>query len=461
MNVKHMLRALPPGFPRSLKLRATLLVVGAVAALWLVAAALTWRAAGHEASEIFDGHLAQAASMLLAQTAIEIEDADQRMDGQHAPPTHRYALKVAFQIWRHGDALLVHSRNAPSARLGKVEEGFSDNRIDGADWRVFSAWNGKRSLLIQVGEQASARRQIANQLALGLLAPLLGALPILALLVWWAVAKALHPLTDLGGELAKRSPDRLDPLRVSPMPSELEPLVERLNALLRRVESALGAEKRFTGDAAHELRTPVAALSAQAQVAFAETDPSLRAHALGAVLAAAERMSRLVEQLLTLARADSALAAAWPAIDLADIAREVVADLAPAALAGGVELELDAPGRAALRGERGWLAILVRNLVDNAVRHSPSAGVVRVSLQVDDGVVRLEVSDQGGGVAQALREKLGQRFWRGEGDAAVGTGSGLGLSIVRRIAELHGAALDFDASPEGGLRVLATFPVPK
>lgn len=443
--------------PNSLKLRATLLVVAAVAGLWLIAAALTWRGAVHEASELFDGHLAQAASMLIAQTAVEVEFDDEHEDEWHAPLAHRYARKVAFQVWEHGNQLLVHSQNAPSVPLGAVTEGFSDSRIDGREWRVFSAWSAKRKMLIQVGELVEARQDMAGKLAFGLLAPLLWALPVLGFLAWWAVARALRPLTAIGEELAKRTPDRLDPLALAAVPREVQPLVERLNALLRRVDSALGAEKRFTGDAAHELRTPIAALSAQAQVALAETDPALRQIALAAVLAAAERMSRLVDQLLTLARADSALAADRAPVDLAGLAREVVAERAPDALARLVELELQAPESLAVRGERAWLEILLRNLVDNAVRHSPHGGGVRVALQEMAGAVRLDVVDQGAGVAPALIPLLGQRFWRGEADRPA-TGSGLGLSIVRRVAELHGATVAFAPAEGGGLQVSVMFP---
>jgi len=456
----------------SLKFRAVLLVVGAVATLWLIAAVMTWRAAEHEAAEIFDGHLAQAASMLIAQTALEIEEPEELNDEGHAPLTHRYARKVAFQVWERGETLLVHSQNAPAERLGAVDDGFSDRRIAGDDLRVFWAWTAGKKLFVQVGVRAKARQDMADELAFGLLMPLLWALPLLAVLVWWAVSQALEPLSALGEELGRRSPDRLDPVQVSDVPREVEPLVLRLNDLLQRVESALDAEKRFTGDAAHELRTPIAALSAQAQVALAEDDPVRRNATLHAVLSAAERMSRLVEQLLTLARADSALPAAWPAIDLADLARQVVGDLAPGALARQVELELEAPEVLMLPAERGWLEILLRNLIGNAVRHSPQSpqsGIVRIFLQVDAALsqgrtgVRIEVRDQGPGVPAALRDKLGQRFWRGDvarGDCGAHSdaGSGLGISIVRRIAELHRGEVSFADSPEGGLSVRVDFP---
>ena len=444
-------------FRGSLRLRASLLVVAVVAALWLLAAGLTWRAAEHEAAEIFDGHLAQAASMLLAQTAIEIEEPEAAESDHHAPLTHRYARKVAFQIWEHGKELLVHSHNAPSTRLGSLEEGFSDSRIDGTSWRVFSAWNTERKLLLQVGERAEARQDMADELAFGLLRPLLWALPILAILVWWAVVQALRPMSVLSEELNSRSPDRLDPLQVEGLPSELEPLVDRLNVLLHRVQSALGAEKRFTGDAAHELRTPIAALSAQAQVALAEVDPLLKEKALQAVLLAAGRMSRLVEQLLTLARVDSALPKHWPEIDISELVREVLADLAPAALAREVDLALESPGPLVIHGERAWLGIALRNLLDNAVRHSPPGGTVQVFLQNSGTEIDLVIIDQGAGVPVSQCGHLGERFWRAEGDSGVAGGCGLGLSIVRRIAELHAAKLSFSSEKREGLRVGLSF----
>lgn len=437
-------------FGNSLRLRGTGLVLIVVAAFWILAAGMTWRAAVHEAAEIFDGHLAQAASMLIAQTALEIEEDD---DGEfHAPLAHRYARKVAFQVWENGEKLLVHSQNAPATRLGETTDGFSDSLIDGERWRVFSTWSAKRRLLIQVGERAEAREDLADEVAFGSLAPLSWTLPILGILIWWAIGHVLRPLTVLGKELAERSPDRLEPVVVADLPSEVEPLVDRLNQLLNQVQTALGTEKRFTGDAAHELRTPIAALSAQAQVALAESDPQLRHRALEHVLLAAERMTRLVEQLLTLARADNALSHDWPEIDLIPLVQEVLAESVPAGLPRHIDVELESPESIFVKGERGWLRILLRNLIDNAIRHSPPSGVVRVFLHIVNKRVSLEIADQGPGVDASRMSMLGQRFWRGQTEAGDnGTGSGLGISIVKKIADLHRAQVHFQTGKNGGL----------
>ncbi|MCB1887499.1 MAG: sensor histidine kinase N-terminal domain-containing protein [Rhodocyclaceae bacterium] len=441
-----------------IRTRTTAVVVVAVAAVWCVAAILTWFEAEHEAAEIFDGHLAQAASMLITQTAMEIEEPEELDDELHAPLTHRYARKVAFQLWSREGRLLVHSENAPNVPLGTVREGFSDSEVEGVRWRVYSAWNNGRGILVQVGERADARSHMADEVAEGLLKPLLWGLPLLTVLLWLVIGRAIRPLGLVANEIAARSPSRLDPLEGLAVPREVEPLVRRLDELLVRVDQALQAEQRFTGDAAHELRTPIAALGAQAEVALAASDDAEKRRALVAVLAAARRMGRLVEQLLTLARADSQVAGDWAEVDLVAIAREVIADAVSAGSADTVEIELDAPERLMVAGEPGWLAVLLRNLVENALRFSPDGELVTVSVtRGADGAVVLEVRDRGPGVAPEDLPRLGERFWREARQA--GSGSGLGLSIARRVATLHGATLDFGAGEDGsGLVVSLRFP---
>ncbi|MCB1906581.1 MAG: sensor histidine kinase N-terminal domain-containing protein [Rhodocyclaceae bacterium] len=438
----------------SIRSRTTALVVLVVAAVWLLAAYFTWREAEHEAAEVFDGHLAQAASMLIAQSTMEVED-DHGRGELHAPLPHRYARKVAFQLWQDG-RLLVHSENAPNERLAAREQGFSDSVVDGVAWRVYSGWNPRREMLVQVGERLDARRDMAEELAVGLLKPLAWTLPLLALALWLVIGRAMRPLNAVARELEARAPGHLAPVDGVPVPREVAPLVTRLNQLLQRVDEALVMEKRFTGDAAHELRTPIAALCAQAEVALAAAADDERRRALESVLAAARRSARLVEQLLTLARADSVLEREWPPVDLATIVRSVMAEVAAEPHAGHVEFELDAAQAQVVRGEAAWLQVLVRNLLDNAARHSPNGGIVRaVVRRAPSGSVELVVADQGPGVAPELRARLGERFWRGDPS---GGGSGLGLSIVRRIASLHHCALEFGTGDGGrGMSVRLQF----
>ena len=444
---------------QSMKARLTALTIVLVGGVWLLAAGLTWMEAKHEAEEVFDAHLVQSASLLIAQTGLELEH-DDELEDTHAPSLHRYARKVAFQVWMDG-RLQLHSQNAPSTPLSDIIEGFSDRTIDGEGWRVFSGRSAQGDAVVQVGEQHASRHALAREIAAGLLRPLLIALPLLALLIWWAVGRAVAPLASAAAEIERRSPLHLDPLPTDTLPTEVRPLVERLNALFARVSQSMEQEKRFTADAAHELRTPLAGLRAQAQVAMGADGETARQKALAAVLSGCDRLQRLIEQLLLLARVDAAVssgsASGRPhiepssAIDLVSVTQQALADVALSAIEREVELELIAPDHLPLQGNAAWLSMLVRNLADNAVRHAPRGSPVRVSLRTVAGGAELEVSDAGPGVPEEELARLGERFHRVLGDRAGDSsgGSGLGLSIVRRIAAAHGGTVQFARGSDG------------
>ena len=442
--------ARPARAPYSLRRRLLVALLGAVALVWIGTALYSYFDARHEINRLLDAHLAQSASLLVAQVGHELEE----IDLEHAPRTGERGRRVAFQIWERGTVLRLHSANAPQGRLSPREEGFSSARLEGRSWRVFSIWDARHRFLVQVGERDETRREIAAGIAANLLLPLAAALPLLGVFVWLTVRRALAPLERLGSEVGARRAGDFAPLAAQGAPSEVAPLVESLNGLFQRLDRLLESERRFTADAAHELRTPLAALKTQAQVARGASDDAARAHALDGVIAGCDRAARLVDQLLTLARLDPA-EAGRPAerCDIAALARRVVAELAPAALARRIEIELAGAESAPVRGHGDLLEVLLRNLVDNAVRYSPEGTTIEVRV----GAASLSVSDEGPGVAPAEREKLGRRFFRILGSGQ--SGSGLGLSIVRRIAEIHGARLAFADGPGGrGLRVSVEFP---
>jgi two-component system sensor histidine kinase QseC len=437
---------------RSLNARLLVLVLGATLCIWTGTVLLSWLDARHEIDELLDGHLAQAASLLIAQTSREIEE----IDIDHAPLLHKDARKVAFQIWE-GGRLRLHSINAPAAALSGAAEGFSDRTVEGKGWRVFTAWAGEREFLIHVGERSEVRAQIAGEMARTLLAPLLVALPLLAMLIWIAIRLGLRPLTGLTREVGTRTPENLKPIRAPLLPREVAPLIDQLNALLRRIGESLSRERRFTADAAHELRTPIAAIKAQAQVARTAVDDEGRAHALDNVIRATDRAARLVEQMLTLARLEGESRSELASVGLLEVAREVVAELAPALIDRGINIELYGDETAAVPAVPGLLHVMVRNLIDNAARHGGGLGPVSVAVRRDADAVELTVCDNGSGIPSGERERVFDRFHRlaeaGEG------GSGLGLSIVRRIAQLHGASVELRDGPQGrGLLVCVRFP---
>jgi two-component system sensor histidine kinase QseC len=436
----------------SLQRRLLLLALGATAAVWIATIAFTWFDARHEIDELLDAHLAQAAALLIVQTAGEIEE----VDIEHAPMLHRQARKVAFQVWESGRTLRVHSVNAPNEPLGTREEGFGDQVVEGQRWRVFTAWNAERDMLIHVGERSRVREELASDLAEGLLRPLLFALPALGVLLWLAIRGGLHPLFALRGEVAQRAPDNLVPIDGGNAPREVRPLIDQLNRLFERIRQSLERERRFTADAAHELRTPVAAVKAQAQVARIAASEDARNHALDQVVSGADRAGRLVDQLLTLARLDAVDIGRLAPHSLRPLAAQVLAEVAPAALARGVAVELADGPDAQVRCEPGLVAVLLRNLVDNAVNHA-GTGTVRIDVDASRDRAILGVIDQGPGIPPQEREKVLQRFYRLE--SAGEGGSGLGLSIVQRVAELHGATLRLGAGEGGkGLRVEVSFP---
>ena len=314
--------------PPSLKRRLLLLLLGAVTLAWLLTAAFSYVDANHEIDELLDAHLAQSASLLISQLGEEIET--EEIDTEHMQQLHKYGRRVAFQIWERGDILRLRSASAPEQRLSAIDEGFSNANIGGQKWRVFSSWDGGRQMLVQIGEQHHARDEIAAKIARNLLAPLLFALPALALLIWFSVARGVRPLASLSTQVGERDPGNLAPLPMHSTPAEVRPLIDNLNRLFKRVQTSMENERRFTADAAHELRTPLAALRTQAQVARGADSNTARDRALDNVILGCDRAPHLVQQLLTLARLEPNESTVLTGqCDLHTVAKATLAELAP------------------------------------------------------------------------------------------------------------------------------------
>jgi len=437
----------------SLRQRLLLPILGGVTVLWLAMLALSYLDAHHEIDELLDAQLAHIAQTLLALASHEVHEGDEGIaELADAVDKHQYNLR--FQIWSSDGNLLLRTRNAPLTAL-TTEEGFSED--PGGQWRNFSLWDKERSVQVQVGEDLEARDELILQIAWKLLLPALFGLPLLGGWVWLATRRGMAPLDALAAQINRRDPAHLDALVPVSAPTEIRPMLQALNGLFGRVGQTLVNERRFTADAAHELRTPLAALAAQAQVAQRSGDDAERRHALEQVRVGVERATHLVSQLLTLARLDpqQPLGDSQP-VQLKSLVEEVCATNGAAALDKRITLELDAVA-VEVRGNATMLQILLRNLIDNAIRYTPSGGSVRVTLSATAAGVELQVADSGPGISAAERDLVFQRFHRGAaGQDQVG--SGLGLSIVQRIAELHGArVLLGDAQNGAGLRVTVMF----
>ena len=447
----------PPRAPRlrltaggtlRVRLLLSLLAVLVVAAL-AMGLSVYWNVL-RQTESLFDYQLRQMALSLRDQGEIAPEDARALTDGQ---------LDYVIQIWRE-DGHEVYATQLQTEPPARVVLGFADIPAGGLVWRTFGV--EARDRIIQVAQPERVRHERAAQAALRSVVPLLAVAPALALVIGWLVSRSLAPLQRLAAEVRSRDSSSLQALPVDGLPDEVRPLVQSLNALLDRLGAALAAQRHFVGDAAHELRSPLTALKLQVQVMRRAPDEATRDEAARALNAGVDRATRLVEQLLALARSEAGPPRESTATPLAELVRHAMADVAPLADAHGTTLELDVADGAEAQtvpGD-GDVAVLARNLIDNAVRYSPQGG--HVSVWVGTEAARptapvLQVDDDGPGIPVADREIVFDRFVRRD-NAASQTGSGLGLAIVRQVALRQGADVALGDSPAGGLRVRVTWP---
>jgi two-component system, OmpR family, sensor kinase len=434
---------------KSIRRQLLVWLLGGLALAIIAAAFGTYFRAREEANALFDYQLKEmAASLTDAPFAPAPAGAGALGPGSNA---------LLVQIWdRNGVQLYLsqpHRVLPQNAQLG-----FTTVDTKSGAWRVFSTLAG--SQVVQVAQPMSARRELATSMALRTVVPLLIALPVLALLIWMTIARGLAPLDRVAAAVERRSPALLEPLSESALPREVQPLVGALNGLLGRLSQALAAQRSFIADAAHELRTPLTAVHLQAQLAERATTDAERRAALDDLKGGLERATRLVEQLLTLAREEPGVADRPPAtVELPALAREVVADLAPLAAAKRIDLGLNADSSVQVRGDAEALATLLSNLVDNALRYTPEGGRVDVGVATEVGRPVLSVRDTGPGIPEADRERVFDRFVRGSVAAGAVRGSGLGLSIVKRIADRHGADIAVGPGLNGaGVGISVRFP---
>ncbi len=369
---------------------------------------------------------------------------------------------MEFQIWDSAGKLILHSKASPRTPFSTGKPGLSTLWLNGLSWRVNTVYNPNNKLTIMVAERSNYRQQLENQLTQDSIFIMLITYPFLGFLIWIIVGRGLDTLKRVAVEVRQRAPSFLKPVDLESVPAEIEPLVGELNSLFHRLQEAFDREKRFTADAAHELKTPLAALSTQVQVALRADTTEGRNQALLKVLAGVNRSTHVVQQLLTLSRMDPEANIAEPVpINLARQAADIAAQLAPEAIAKNIDLELLAPDHSAtIMGNPTAISILLRNLVDNAIRYTQENSYVKIDVQETPTTVTLLVIDNGPGIPEELRERVFERFYRVSGTKT--TGSGLGLGIVMQISKLHNADINLNTPKEGtGLEVEVIFPKPR
>ncbi|HAS50687.1 MAG TPA: two-component sensor histidine kinase [Gammaproteobacteria bacterium] len=473
----------------SIRSRTLLLVLGLLSLSLTLISYQSYQDAYHEIEELFDAQMAQHARLLAGmvshdmtseagqalQQALDRAVAATEGNPQTEPFGHKYENKLGFLVLDERGKTLLQSTstigqlaqslgrrdNLPvqgednyySVLLSERLIGYHDALLHGDLWRLFILHDQRNNHWILVSERQDIRGELAEKIALRSLLPDLVGLPLLALLVWLAIGWGLRPLGRMAQLLKSRDPDNLAPLQLAPLPQELMPVVASLNRLLMQVMALLEREKRFLADAAHELRTPLAVLRIHTQNALQAPDPTDREQALQQLDAGIERATRVIAQLLTLARLEpNAVTLRMTELDLLAFLRNELAELIPLALERQQDLALEATegDHDCLIADAPSLGILLQNLISNAVQHTPKNGQIRVCLQVRGEAVELRIQDSGPGIPPELRSKVFERFFR-QGAAQ---GAGLGLSIVARIVELHGGTLELHDSPLGGLEVL-------
>jgi two-component system, OmpR family, sensor histidine kinase QseC len=458
--------------PTSIRRRLALLVLASLAVVWSLALGLSYHQAKHEIAQWDDARLAQLAQFLvlldqndldiLAKTRI---DARNEYGHKSAQPNDddgdKSPREALFQIQDASGKVLAQS--ARLAVLGGWQSqpdpgsGAQTITLNGQLWRSYRLRDGSTGRTVRVLESANNRSDLTTDVARRIARPIAFALPVLAILVWFSIGHSLAPLAALSRAICIRDASKLDPIEIGPTPHEVRPLVDAINQLLARLRLSISRERAFTADAAHELKTPLAAIKVQAQVALVTDDAIQQRLAMQRVVQGVDRSTHLAEQLLLLARLDEHEPVPAQPVELVALARDAIAAHELDVRRKGIRTQLVGHACVQVLAAPALMNILLDNLIDNAIKYGDAGGRFEIAIQRDGHAVTLTISDDGPGVTAEELARLTDRFFRGSGTSA--NGSGLGLSIVARIAGYFGAALDFGPGIGGrGLSAKVTFP---
>ncbi|RDJ99036.1 ATP-binding protein [Paraburkholderia lacunae] len=457
----------------SIRRRLMLLILACIALIWAVALVSSYRQATREVSEWEDARLAELAQILalldesslitLANARIDVREEEQGGDpgASNEDDDDSLPRDALFQVRSANGEVLAGSPQLRALQAWDLPvpavSGAQTITLGGKAWHSFTLRNTALGHIVRVFEPANTRSDLVSGVANRIARPTLLALPVLALLVWFSIGWSLTPLKILSDAIRVRDINRLEPIDIGHSPTEVRPLIDAINLVLSRLRRSLERERAFTADAAHELKTPLAAIKVQAQVALAEPDAALQRLAMERVVQGVDRSARLAEQLLLLARLDAHEKLSSAPLKPAAVAKDALLANERNAQQKNIHVTLTGDLRAEINAEPVLIGILLDNLLDNAIKYGRAGGRVEVAVQHALDRVRLTVRDDGPGVASADLVHLTNRFYRATGNQA--TGSGLGLSIVARIAEHFDASLHLGTGiGERGLAVEVSFP---
>jgi len=376
------------------------------------------------------------------------------------PLLEDYINRLTFQYWSSDNQRLLYTPEAPDLELDSIPDGFSNAWINNQEWRVFTATNHASGAKFILSEQYDTRNELRTRIAQDDLYIMLITFPLSGLLIWIVIGRGLKSLDKVANEVAHRAPSHLEPVKVEDAPEEIKPIIDELNKLFFRLQEGFEREKRFAADAAHELKTPLAVIKTQAQVALKATKKAEKNEAIDKIISGIDRTTHIVQQLLTMSQLvpDAEHISGFEQVDLVKVTRDMVATLAPKAIEKHIELEFESGKKLPkLHGNTTAICILVRNLVDNAISYTPSKGEVSVKIYKSDNHMMLEVSDNGPGISKNLHKRVFERFYRVVGNKA--PGSGLGLAIAKQIVDLHRGSIKLSKpAKHSGLIVTIHFP---
>ncbi|WP_138933460.1 ATP-binding protein [Roseovarius arcticus] len=445
----------------SIRIRLFIVLVVATGIVWLSAFAWVQQSTRTKVERVLDARLAEAGQMVsslisdqridVARTASAFADA---ATGD-ALRSSGYSHKLSCQIWSLDGALVGSSQSAPTERLTNQNTGFSSSVVDGERWRVYSVVNEALGMRIMVGDSYTVRDRLVTDVTKGLALPALLMFPIMASLILLSVQRGLAPLERMAAALSQRPADDLSPVVVAPLPREIKPMGDALNGLFSRVDAMRDREKTFTSFAAHELKTPLAGIKTQAQVAEMATDPEMRTQALQRIQFGVERADRMVRQLLALASLDRHSAGTERAADARSVVEAVASDLKRLADDKNVSIQIDWRSDVRTQVNSILLTAALRNVLENAVIVSPNGAEVKIIFTAEENRLLVAVLDRGSGIPEDDRVRITDRFYRGK-DAKEG-GSGLGLSIVATAMQRLGGTVSFQTRPGGGEIVTLAF----
>lgn len=454
------------------------LLWGMLAALLLaffISLMISYRAISHEVEEVYNAQLVQDARFIEGflnqpQQKISWSDINQALahinqinfsdDDEENEDGHSYERKLAIQIWDTQGNLLLNTPNAPNNALSPLKKGFFHRQYNTYDWYIYTHQIPNKKYWLIVAERADIRVEIITKMLSSLLIGNLMAIMLIAILVGWIITTGLSPLHQLSQAMQQRDLDYLQPIKLSDSPpNELKPVLNALNHLLDRLDEGIERERRFLADAAHELRTPLSVLKLQLELASQSIALEQKQQGIEDALMGVNRSTHTVEQLLTLARLEANKQALQrDEIDLVGLVQEVTASLYPLAQQKEQNLELDyQQDLMIVKANRVLINVLVRNLIENAIKYSPSNSTIHILLKQDVNQLCLKVRDQGQGVPEEDLNRLTQRFYRHEQSSDT-RGTGLGLSIVQKILDLHDGNITFQNRPTGGLSVSVCLP---